>query len=113
MVKDFKLKPSSVMLPIEIVPETKRIRTRKKARKTIHDIVLETAQRISKKEDQAVFSAKDLYIQALEKHPELNKKSFNAYVMSSAPEHTSWKHFRTKKEFLTYLGKGKYRLKTA
>jgi hypothetical protein len=57
---------------------------------------LESAKKVSKAENEGVFSSVDLLNQAMEKYPELNKKSFNTTVISAAPEHTSWKYYQWK-----------------
>jgi hypothetical protein len=111
VVKNIKVKPSIVSLPIETVPAKKKKRAIKKLSKSIHGIVLESAKKVSKKAGDGVFSSVDLFNVAIKKYPELNKKSFNTMVISAAPEHTSWKHYRNGKDYLVYLGKGKYKLR--
>jgi len=113
VVKDIKVKPSTVSLPIEVVPAKKGKPAKKKVGKSIHEIVLESAKKVSKKADEGVFSSVDLFNVAIKRYPELNKKSFNTTVISAAPEHTSWKYYRNGKDYLVYLGKGKYKLKEA
>jgi len=111
VVKNIKVKPTAVSLPIETIPAKKGKRIKKKLSKSIHDIILESAKKASKKADDGVFSSMDLFNVAIKKYPELNKKSFNTMVISAAPEHTSWKHTRNEKDYLVYLGKGKYKLR--
>ncbi|MGO9148046.1 MAG: hypothetical protein ACLQDF_16945 [Desulfomonilia bacterium] len=111
VVKNIKVKPSIVTLPIETIPAKKRKRAIKKLSKSIHGIILESAIKVSKKVDDGVFSSVDLFNVAIKKYPELNKKSFNTMIISAAPEHTSWKHTRNGKDYLVYLGKGKYKLR--
>lgn len=111
VVKNVRIKPSDVSLPIEVAPAKKAKSPRKKAGKSIHDIVLESARKVSRSADEGVFSSVDLYKQAARKYPDLNRKSFNTTVISAAPEHTSWKYYRNGKDYLVYLGKGKYRLR--
>ena len=111
VVKNIKVKPSIVSLPIETIPAKKGKRIKKKLSKSIHDIVLESAKKVSKKANEGVFSSVDLFNVAIKKYPELNKKSFNTMVISAAPEHTSWKYYRNGKDYLVYLGQGKYKLR--
>jgi len=111
VVKNIKVKPTAVSLPIETIPAKKGRTVKKKARKSIHDIVLETAKKVSKVSGEGVFSSVDLYNQAIKKYPELNKNSFNTTVISTAPEHTSWKYYPKGKDYLVYIGKGKYKLR--
>ncbi len=111
VVKNVRIKPSEVALPMDAAPAKKAKPLRKKAGKSIHDIVMESARKVSRNADDGIFSSVDLYKQASRKYPELNRKSFNTTVISAAPEHTSWKHYRNGKDYLVYLGKGKYRLR--
>jgi hypothetical protein len=111
VVKNIKVKPSIVSLPIETIPAKKKKRTVKKLSKSIHGIILESARKVCKKAEDGIFSSVDLFNVAIKKYPELNKKSFNTMVISAAPEHTSWKHYRNGKDYLVYLGKGKYKLR--
>lgn len=111
VVQKIKVKPTTVSLPIDAAPGKKGKRTMKKLGKPIHDIILESAKAISKKTDEGIFSTAELFNAAVKKYPELNKKSFNTMVISAAPEHTSWKYNKNGKDFLVYLGKGKYRLR--
>ena len=111
VVKNIKVKPSIVSLPIEVISAKKRKRVIKKLSKSIHEIVLESAKKVSKKADDGIFKSVDLFNVAIKKYPGLNKKSFNVIVISAAPEHTSWKYTRNGKDYLVYLGKGKYKLR--
>ena len=111
VVKNIKVKPSIVSLPVEAAPPKKRKRAINKLSKSIHDIILESAKKASKKADNGIFKSVDLFNVAIKKYPELNKKSFNTMVISAAPEHTSWKYTRNGKDYLVYLGKGRYKLR--
>lgn len=111
VVRDIKVKPSRVSLPVREAPGRKRKVVRKRPGKSIHDIVLESARKVSRSVEEGVFSSVDLFKHAVRKYPDLNRKSFNTTVISAAPEHTSWKYYRNGKDYLVYLGKGKYRLK--
>ncbi len=113
VVKSIKTKPSELSLPIEAAPKKKGKgkRTRTKLSKSIHDIILESAKAVSKKAKEGIFTAVDLFNAASKKYPELKKNSFNTTVISAAPEHMSWKHYKHGKDYLEYLGKGKYRLR--
>ena len=111
VVKNIKVKPSTVSLPIETIPAKKGKRIKKKLSKSIHGIILESAKKVSKKANDGIFKSVDLFNVAIKKYPELNKKSFNTMVISAAPEHTSWKYTLNRKDYLVYLGKGKYKLR--
>jgi len=113
LVKSIKTKPSTLSLPIVATPKKngKAKRSRAKSGKPIHDIILESAKAISRKANEGIFTSVDLFKAASKKYPELKKNSFNTTVISAAPEHTSWKHYKHGKDYLEYLGKGKYRLR--
>jgi hypothetical protein len=113
VLKDVKSKPNVLAIPASSLPSRKGRQPRRKNGKSIHDIVLETAQKLSKKTDEGIFSSVDLFKQAVKKYPALNKKSFTTTVIASAPEHPSWKHYRNGRDHLVYLGGGRYRLRTA
>jgi len=110
VVKNIKVKPSIISLPVEAAPTMKRKRIKKKLSKSIHDIILESAKKVSKKADDGIFKSVDLFNVAIKTYPELNKKSFNTFVISAVPKHTSWKYTRNGKDYLVYLGKGRYKL---
>lgn len=113
VVKSVKANPATLSLPIEAAPEKKAKDkpVRKSLGKTLHEIVLESAKKMTKKGSDGGFSSADLFKTARMKYPELNKKSFNISVISAAPEHTSWKYSKNGKDYLVYLGKGKYKLR--
>jgi len=113
IVKSIKTKPSIVSLPIEAAPKKmgEGKRTRTKLGKPMHDIILDSAKAVSRKAEEGIFTAMDLFKAASKKYPELKKNSFNTTVISAAPEHKSWKHYKHGKDYLEYLGKGKYRLR--
>lgn len=113
VVKDVKVRPDAVAIPASALLLKKEKKQPGRKGKAIHDIVLETAKKLSKKAENGVFSSMDLYKQAVKKYPALNKKSFTTTVIASAPEHPSWKHYRNGKDHLVYLGKGRYRLRVA
>ncbi len=78
---------------------------------TLFDIVLNTAQEFVASEGQELrFSAADLYHLALDKYPHLKRNSWTSHVIASAPNHPSYNHFATKKNYFRYLGDGTYKL---
>jgi hypothetical protein len=79
--------------------------------RNLFDIVLETAQELVRMTKKNRFSAAQLYGLALERYPTLKRNSWVSHVVASAPNHTSYKHYGTKKDFLRYLGNGTYNLK--
>jgi len=113
VVKNIKVRPSALPLPVKAVPPKKGKPSRKKLGKSIHDIVLESAKKVSGKAEDGIFTSKDLFNAAIKKYADLNKKSFNTTIISAAPEHTSWKHYKNGKDYLVYVGRGKYKLRSS
>ena len=78
--------------------------------KTMYDIILETAQEIVKRKGVNRVSAPELYHEALESYPELKRGSFMSRVIASTPDHPSYKHYVSNRDFLSRIGPGLYRL---
>ena len=80
--------------------------------KTLFDIVLEIAKSWVATSGTSQFTAAQLYHEALDRYPELNLKrnSWGAHVISSAPDHPSYRNYTSKRNYFTYMGKGLYRL---
>jgi len=80
--------------------------------KTLFDIVLDTAKSWVAESGTNQFTAAQLYHTALDRYPELNLKrnSWGAHVISSAPDHPSYRNYTSKRNYFTYMGKGLYRL---
>ena len=80
--------------------------------KTLFDIVLEIAKSWVEESGTSQFTAAQLYHSALDRYPELNLKrnSCGAHVISSAPDHPSYRNYTSKRNYFTYMGKGLYRL---
>jgi hypothetical protein len=109
-VKNIDLNPAMVTFPMEESVEESRITYQDQKRKTLHEIIVETAKKLTEM-GRETFSASDLYKQAIITYPAIKKPGFNANVISAAPEHNSWKHYPNRKKLLTYLGKGTYKLR--
>jgi hypothetical protein len=104
-VKNVDLKPAMISLPM------RDIRTQADEQKTYHQIVFEVAQKTVVETGKDVFTAADLYNRARQKYPHIKRSTFNNRVMAAAPKHPSYKHLSGKKDFLEFLGEGKYKLK--
>ena len=78
--------------------------------KTMFDIILETAREIVQRQGFNRFSAPDLYHEALEKYPDLKRNSFTSRIIACTPNHNSYKHHASKRDYLSYLGPGAYTL---
>lgn len=79
---------------------------------TLFDLVLDAARRFVKDTGENEFTAAALYHLAKEEHPELDirRSSWNSHVMSSAPNHPSYRHYTSHRRYFRYLGRGKYSL---
>ncbi len=77
---------------------------------TMFDLVLDAARTCVKEIGDNEFSAADLYHIAVERNPGLNirRNSWNSHVVSSAPNHPSYRHYTSHRRYFRYLGKGKY-----
>lgn len=78
--------------------------------RTMYDIILETAQKVIQRKGFNRFSAPELYYEALEKYPELKRNSFMSRVIASTPDHSSYKHYASRRDFFSHIGTGLYRL---
>jgi hypothetical protein len=102
---------SETTLDLETIPKS-RGRISLKKGKTVFDIVLQAAQRVVEISQQNRFSAAEIYHKALEEYPDLKRNSWSGHVIASAPNHPSYDHFGTKKDYFRYLGNGMYKLES-
>ena len=104
-----------ILNPADITLAMPKSRTRMFLRKgeTVFDIVLETAKRVVARKGTNRFSAAELYHEALKEHPDVKRNSWAGHVVASAPNHPSYNHFATRKDYFKYLGEGSYELNTA
>ena len=79
---------------------------------TMFDLVLDAARTFIKETGEGEFRAADLYHIAIERKPELGirRNSWNSHVVSSAPNHQSYKHYTSHRDYFRYLGRGRYSL---
>jgi hypothetical protein len=78
--------------------------------KTMFDIILETAQQIVKRKGVNRFTASEVYHEALEKYPELKRNSFMSRIIGCTPNHSSFKHYTSNRDYFSYIGPGLYEL---
>ena len=78
--------------------------------KTMFDVVLEAAREVVRRKGANRFSPPELYEEALKSYPYLRKNSFMARIIACAPNHNSYKHHASKRDYLSYLGPGTYTL---
>jgi len=79
---------------------------------TLFDLVLDAARAFVKETGEREFSAADLYRTAVERNPELSlrRNSWNSHVMSSTPNHPSYRHYTSHRTYFRYHGRGRYSL---
>jgi hypothetical protein len=82
----------------------------KAEKKTIHDIMLQTAKKYVVDSGQNKFTGAKLFHLSRLTRPGLKRNSFAAQVISAAPNHPSHRHYPNRKDYFTYLGKGYYKL---
>jgi hypothetical protein len=77
----------------------------------MHDLIQEAAEALTNK-GESEFTADDLYNWVLADNPYISKNTFRKNVISAAPDHASWHHYRPyTRDYLKYLGKGTYKLR--
>jgi len=76
--------------------------------KNMFDIILETTHEFMEKKGLNRFSAPELYVAARERYPGLKRGSFMARVIASTPDHPSYKHHTSTRDYFSRIGKGLY-----
>jgi len=80
------------------------------AGKTMYDVILETAQELVLNKGFNRFSAPELYYEALGKYPGLKRGSFMSRVIACTPNHSSYKHYTSKRDYFSHIGPGLFNL---
>lgn len=78
--------------------------------RTIFDVVLEAAQSFIKSNGENRFTAASLYREVIGKYPGLKRNSWTAHMIASAPNHPSYRHYGSRRDYFEYLGNGTYNL---
>jgi hypothetical protein len=108
-IKHVDLTPAVVPLPARLYYRDQKD-TPKTQKKTIHDIILQTAKKYVVDSGQNKFTGAKLFHLSLLSRPGLKRNSFAAQVISAAPNHPSHRHYPNQKDYFTYLGEGYYKL---
>lgn len=108
-INNVNLIPAVVKLPVRLDSRYKTDSSKTK-KKTIHDIILQTAKKYVLDSGQNRFTGAKLFNMALMQHPGLKRNTFAARVIAAAPNHPSHRHSSNRKDYFTYLGKGSYKL---
>jgi hypothetical protein len=108
------LKVGEYLLTLKIEgPEVKPIgRLQLDRGKTLFDLVLEAARKFVEDTGEEEFTAAALYHIAKNIHPDLDirRNSWNSHVISCAPNHPSYRHYTSHREYFNYLEEGRYSL---
>lgn len=78
------------------------------AGKTMYDVILEAAREVVRRKGFNRFSTADLLDVARETHPTLKRASFTSRVIASTPDHPSYKHHVSRRDFFSKIGTGLY-----
>jgi len=83
-------------------------RTWLEAGKTMYDVILETAREVIRRNGFNRFTAPELYSVALEKYPDLGRGSFVSRVIACTPNHPSYKHHKSRRDYFSRIAPGLY-----
>ncbi len=108
-IKNVDLVPAVVSLPTPVKSRGRKTLSRTE-KQTIHDIILQTAEKFVVDSGQNRFTAAKLFHLSRLNHPRLKRNTFAAQVISAAPNHPSHRHYPNQKDYFEYLGKGYYKL---
>ena len=92
--------------PVEESPE----RTVFEPGKTMFDIILESAQERLRRKEYNRFTGLDLFAIARETYPGLNKRSFMSRLTAATPNHPSYKHHLSHRDYFQRIVTGIYSL---
>ncbi|MFC2010954.1 hypothetical protein ACFLUR_01515 [Chloroflexota bacterium] len=77
---------------------------------TMFDIILASAQEFFRRKGYNRFTGLDLYAIARETYPGLNKRSFMSRMTAATPNHTSYKHHLSHRDYFQKIAPGIYSL---
>ena len=77
---------------------------------TMFDIILAAAQEFLRRRGYNRFTGLDLYAIARETYPGLNKRSFMSRMTAATPNHTSYKHHHSRRDYFQKIAPGIYSL---
>ena len=108
-IKNVNLIPAVVSLPERLASRDRAVKAKTK-KKTIHDIILQTAKKYVVDSGQNKFTGAKLFNLSRLDHPGLKRNTFAAQVIAAAPNHPSHRHYPNRKDYFSYQGKGIYKL---
>lgn len=95
-----------ILDPVEESPE----RTVFEPGTTMFDIILESAQEFLRRTGYNRFTGIDLFSIARETYPGLNKRSFMSRITAATPNHPSYKHHLSHRDYFSRIATGIYTL---
>ena len=78
--------------------------------KSMFDIILASAQEFFKRKGYNRFTGLDLFSIARETYPHLNKRSFMSRITAATPNHSSYKHHLSHRDYFQKIATGIYSL---
>lgn len=78
--------------------------------KTMFDIILGAAHEVIRRKGFNRFSTAELYQAAVEKYTELKRGSFWSRVIACTPNHPSYRHHTSRRDYFSRIGAGLYEL---
>ena len=108
-IKNIDLTPAVISLPASLSSRYRKTLPKSK-KKTIHEIILQTAKKVVLDSGLNKFTGAKLFNLALVQHPGLKRNTFAAQVIAASPNHPSQRHYPNRKDYFNYLGKGYYEL---
>lgn len=88
--------------------ETPGKRISLEAGKTMYNVILEAAREVTRRKGVNRFSTPELYSVAREKYPALKRGSFTSRVIACTPDHPSYKHHKSRRDYFSRIGVGLY-----
>jgi hypothetical protein len=79
---------------------------------TMFDILLESAREYVNRKTYNRFTGPDLFAVAREKYPDLKKRSFMARLTAATPNHPSYKHHLSHRDYFSRIAPGVYTLES-
>ena len=77
---------------------------------SMDSVILDAARKHVRDSQTNRFNGPELFEVALEHNPRLNKRSFLSRVIAVTPNHPSYHHFASGKDYFRRIGKGLYEL---
>lgn len=77
---------------------------------SMDSVILETARKYVEEFQINSFTGPELFEFAQENNPRLNKKSFLSRIIAVTPNHPSYHHFASGKDYFEKIGRGVYQL---